>query len=33
MVLYEHTYTQVTSKNGNNEPSSKPIGFFDLISR
>lgn len=26
--LYEHTYTQVTQKNGQNQPSSKPIGFF-----
>ena len=27
-VLYEHTYTQVTRKNGQDQPSSKPIGFF-----
>ena len=28
MTLYEHTYTQVTQKNGTDQPSSKPIGFF-----
>ena len=27
-ILYEHTYTQVTQKNNQNQPSSKPIGFF-----